>query len=280
MKKRMGAASLVILLSTLNCPSSVQAQWQSKEEFYSENRSTGLQVYYSPEFYAEKDPENNNYREYRYSKTYGKDYYWENYDGGIYSERQFVSRYNALSYYTDNNDDLTDWGQQMGVAGAIAGICCVLICFGVICTQCIVRRRKRQKELKAQKDKAEMEGIEMENESDLDSVDPNESSKGDTDDLAATKIGADDMKKKKKKKSTKAMRQAALDQKAKEGSKSKNDPTVVADFSRDDDSASDNVNGSRREMLANANTVRDDDRAEPVGNKRFDVNQDGAEDLP
>jgi len=56
-----------------------------------------------------------------------------------------------------------------------------------------------------------MEGIEMENESDLDSVDPNESSKGDTDDLAATKIGADDMKKKKKKKSTKAMRQAALD---------------------------------------------------------------------
>lgn len=90
------------------------------------------------------------------------------------------------------------------------------------------------------------------------------------------------MKKKKKKKGTKAMRQAALEKKAKEGSKSKNDPTVVADFSREDDSASDNVNGSRREMLGNADTVRDgdDDKSGPVGNKRFDVNQDGVEDLP
>ena len=51
-------------------------------------------MYYSPAFYAEKDPDNKNYREYRYDKDYGKDYYWENYDGGIYSERQFIARYN------------------------------------------------------------------------------------------------------------------------------------------------------------------------------------------
>ena len=134
------AATLLVLLSLTQ---STKAQWQSNPEFYYENRSTGMQVYYAPEFYAEKDPENQNYREYRYAKAYGKDYYWENYDGGIYSEREFVARYNALTYYTDSNDEITDWGQQMGVAGAIAGVCCVLICAGVICTQCVVRRRKR-----------------------------------------------------------------------------------------------------------------------------------------
>ena len=108
-----------------------------------------------------------------------------------------------------------------------------------------------------------------------------ESSKGDTDDLGATKVAKDG--KKGKKKSTKAKRQEALDKKANEanksGSTSKNDPTVVADFSRED-SASDNPDGSRREMLANADTVRVDKAKGPVGSNRFDVNADGAEELP
>lgn len=126
-----------------------------------------------------------------------------------------------------------------------------------------------------------MEGIENEAVSDGE-----ESSKGDTDDLAATKIAASDegLKKKKKTKggATKKKRQAALAKKAKESSKSKNDPTVVADFSREDDSASDNVNGSRREMLANADSVRGDKdaRVGPVGSKRFNANQDDADNLP
>ena len=86
------AANLLVLLS-LTC-GTIRAQWSTDQEFYNENRSTGLQFYYSPTFYAELDPANKNYREYRYEKNYGKDYYWENYDGGIYSERQFIARYN------------------------------------------------------------------------------------------------------------------------------------------------------------------------------------------
>jgi len=57
-------------------------------------------VYYSPKFYAEIDPANLNYKEYRYDSSYGKDYNWKNYDDGIYSERDFKSRYNQLTYYT------------------------------------------------------------------------------------------------------------------------------------------------------------------------------------
>ena len=113
-------ASLLILLSLSQNP---EAQWQSGEEFYNENRTTGLQVYYSPAFYAEKDPENNNYREYRYDQNYGKDYYWENYDGGIYSEREFVSRYNALTYYTDNNDDFTGGTRTKGKGSNGVHVC-------------------------------------------------------------------------------------------------------------------------------------------------------------
>ena len=59
-------------------------------------------------------------------------------------------------------------------------------------------------------------------------------------------------------------------------SKSKQDPTVVADFSREDES--DNADGSRREMLAQ-DTVRDSNNG-PVGNKRFDANADGADEMP
>ena len=262
-KKRM-AANLLVLLS-LTC-GTIRAQWSTEQEFYNENRSTGLQVYYSPTFYAELDPANKNYREYRYEKNYGKDYYWENYDGDIYSERQFIARYNQLTYYTDNNDDLTDWGQQMGVAGALAGGCCVLICAGVLCTQCIVRRRKRQKELKAQKMLAEMEGIEQKKSNESESDDVGDSSK-EIDDLAKTTD--------KKKKTTKQKRMEALEKKGNEVSKSKNDPTVVADFSRDDESAE----GSRREMMSQSNSVRSSNDG-PVGNKRFDANQDGADELP
>ena len=159
----------------------------------------------------------------------------------------------------------------MGVAGAIAGGCCILICAGVLCTQCIVRRRKRQKELKAAKELAEQEGIEMEKSHESGESDQNESSKGDTDDLGATK----DKKSRKGKKSTKAKRKEALEKK---GMESKNDPTVVADFSRDDD-----ADGSRREMMAQSDTVRADEgeRSGPVGNKRFDVNDDGgASEMP
>ena len=162
----------------------------------------------------------------------------------------------------------------MGVAGAIAGGCCVLICAGVLCTQCIVRRRKRQKELKAAKELAEQEGIEMEKSQDSAESDDDqneESSKGDTDDLGATK----DKKRKSRKKSTKSKRKEALEKK---GMESKNDPTVVADFSRDDVDA----DGSRREMIAQSDTVRADDAENrgPVGNKRFDVNDDGASEMP
>ena len=46
-------------------------------------------------------------------------------------------------------------------AAGIAGGCCILICIGTITAQCVVRRRKRMKELKAQKDLAELEGMEM-----------------------------------------------------------------------------------------------------------------------
>ena len=63
---------------------------------------------------------------------------------------------------------------------------------------------------------------------------------------------------------------------------SKNDPTVVADFSRDDNDAND-ADGSRREMMAQSDTVRADEGAErsaPVGKKRFDANEDGASELP
>ena len=92
--------------------------------------------------------------------------------------------------------------------------------------------------------------------------------------MGATKV------KKDKKKSTKAKRQEALDMKAKDAQISKNDPTVVADFSRED-SASEN-DGSRREMMNQGDTVRadDDERRGPVGNNRFDVNDGGEADLP
>lgn len=120
-----------------------------------------------------------------------------------------------------------------------------------------------------------MEGIEMEG-SDESESDPNLSSKGDTDDLAATK----DVK---KKKSTKSKRKEALEKKAADQSKSKNDPTVVADFSRED-SASDNPDGSRREMLNQADTVRADDEGDerrgPVGSNRFNADDGGADELP
>lgn len=78
---------------------------------YFENRETGMQVYYSPELYVEFDPDNKNYREYTYNDLYGKDYMWKNYDKSIYSEREFIARYDQLTYYTDQNDELRDWGQ-------------------------------------------------------------------------------------------------------------------------------------------------------------------------
>ena len=106
-------------------------------------------MYYSPSFYTESDPENGNYREYTYDDAYGKDYYWKNFDGGIYSEREFKARYNELTYYTDQNDEFTDWGYQMGLAAGIAGGCCVIITAAAVITQCVIRRRRRLKELKA-----------------------------------------------------------------------------------------------------------------------------------
>ena len=117
-----------------------------------------------------------------------------------------------------------------------------------------------------------MEGIEMQKDSDESSSDPNDSSKGDTDDLGATKD--------KRKKSTKKKRKEALEKKQSETLKSKNDPTVVADFSRED-SQGNEADGSRREMINQADSVQPDetDRG-AVGNKRFDANEDGADELP
>lgn len=94
------------------------------------------------------DPDTKNYREYVYHSAYGKDYYWENYDEGIYSERVFVARYDQLTYYTDKNDEFTDWGYQAGLAVGIAVGCCCLIGMGVAMTSCIQRRRKRKREAK------------------------------------------------------------------------------------------------------------------------------------
>ena len=112
-----------------------------------------------------------------------------------------------------------------------------------------------------------MEGIEQKDSNESESEDVGDSSKGEIDDLAKTTD--------KKKKSTKQKRMEALEKKGNEVSKSKNDPTVVADFSRDDESAE----GSRREMMSQSNSVRSSNDG-PVGNKRFDANEDGAEDLP
>ena len=111
-----------------------------------------------------------------------------------------------------------------------------------------------------------MEGIEQKDSNESESEDVGNSSK-EIDDLAKTTD--------KKKKSTKQKRMEALEKKGNEASKSKNDPTVVADFSRDDESAE----GSRREMMSQSNSVRSSNDG-PVGNKRFDANEDGAEDLP
>ena len=133
------------------------------------------------------DPQTKNYKEYRYDTRYGKDYYWENYDGGIYSEREFIARYEQLTYYTDKNDEFTDWGQQMGLAGGLAAACCIVISFGIVFAQCIQRRRKRKAELKARKQLAEMEGINMSKSS-------NDESNSDLTDGNATKDP--DMKKK------------------------------------------------------------------------------------
>ena len=233
--KPLAAISSLIILST------VSAQWQSAEEFYYENRETGLKVYYSPQFYAQLDPKTKNYKEYRYDTRYGKDYYWENYDGGIYSEREFIARYEQLTYFTDKNDEFTDWGQQMGLAGGLAAACCIIICFAVVCSQCIQRRRKRKAELKARKQLAEMEGINMSKSSN--------DSDGNSD--LTDGNGTKDPDMKKKNKTTKQKMKDALSKKQQESmsrsnpfasekaNKSssklkKSDPTVVLDMSDED----------------------------------------------
>ncbi len=99
----------------------------------------------------------------------------------------------------------------MGTAAAIAGICCVLITIGIIFTQCIVRRRKRKKEAKAQKELAELEGIELEGSSDA--IDDQDN----TDD----NVTKDADMKKKKKKGTKEKRKEALKEKAENAQGSK-----------------------------------------------------------
>ena len=262
----MKSTSLIVGLALLG--SQAQAQWQLKPEFYYENRESGQQVYYSPAFYVELEPDSQNYKEYRYDSKYGKDYYWKNFDGGIYSERVFVARYNQLTYYTDSNDEFTDWGQQMGFAAAIAGVCCVLISVGVILTQCVVRRRNRMKELKAKKEIAELEGVDVEKEE-------SSAAKSDSDEI---KTIDPEQKSKSKKMSTKAKRAEALEKKAAEAKSG----TVVADFS-DEDVA--NPDGSQREMLNRDNDAVGD--ASPagkkvVGNERFNLDQEAndAEKLP
>ena len=135
-RKRMAVlpAAVAILSLAGQQDKLVQAQWQAEPEFYFENRSNGLQTYYSRTYYAELDPKTLNFRSYYYDPVFGKDYFWKNYDEGIYSERDFKAQYSALTYYTDQNDEITDWGYQMGLAGGIAGGCCVLIAIGVIST--------------------------------------------------------------------------------------------------------------------------------------------------
>ena len=224
-------AAPVLLLSGVQLGS---AQWQAKQEFYVEHRESGVRTYYSPDLYVELDPASKNYREYRYDLKYGKDYYWQNYDGGIYSEREFVARYNQLTYYTDSNDELRDWGYQMGLAAGIAGGCCVVITIAIVVSQCLIRRRKRKKEQKAQLEMADMEGLGM---------DASENASKDTE-------GEPDLKKKKK--STSDMKNAALEKKSRE---QKMDPTVVVDYDEDDGSFN-MQDGTRREMLSANDSVR------------------------
>ena len=238
----------------------VSGQWQAKQEFYVEHRESGVQTYYSPELYVELDPESKNYREYRYDLKYGKDYYWSNYDGGIFSEREFVARYNQLTYYTDENDELRDWGYQMALAGGIAGACCVTITIAVVFAQCIIRRRQRRKELKAQKELAELEGL---GGMDNDSKNGSEVADKDTD----GNITKEPDTLKKPRKTSKQKKQEALAKKEMELAKA----GVVMDFSADDMQGPqlDDPEGSRREMLSASDTVRPS-KANGVGSSRFD----------
>lgn len=250
MKTKASLIAAVVFAAVL--PSQTVATWQVEPEFYFESRDSGQQMYYSPAFYSEYDSDTKNYREYRYDRSYGKDYYWKNYDGGIFSERTFIAKNNQLTYYTDQNDEFTDWGQQLAVAASLAGACCVVISCAVIVTQCVVRRRKRMRELKARKAMAEMEGVDMSVASDA---------KDDTDDPE-----------KKGKKSTKEMREYALDKKAK-------DNTGLADLTEGD------KEGSRREMMSDfrVQAIDDDNMSRSgttrgkVGNNRFDLDQQAAD---
>ena len=94
----------------------------------------------------------------------------------------------------------------MGVAGGLAAACCILIAFGVVFSQCIIRRRKRKAEMKARKQLAEMEGVNVSKSSD-------ENDNSDLTDGNATKDP--DMKKKnmKKGKDTKKKMKEALSKK-------------------------------------------------------------------
>ena len=134
-----------------------EAQWDAQRTIYVEDRESGVQTYWSPELYVELDPETQNYREYRYDLIYGKDYYWRNYDDGVYSEREFEARYNQINYYTDKQDPVRNWGMKMAIGTGIAAGFCAVISLSIILTQCIIRKRELKKKLNAQRELLEME---------------------------------------------------------------------------------------------------------------------------
>ena len=139
--KLLSSAAVLISNSEL-----VSGQWDREASLYYENRDTGHHFYESEELYADFDPESGNYKEYRYDRRYGRDYYWKLYDDGFYSERKFEARYHEVTYFTDKDDELVYWVTHFGLfCGVSAGICC-LIALAVILTQGIGKVRKRKRE--------------------------------------------------------------------------------------------------------------------------------------
>ena len=259
---------LVVMPSLLFLTEPVTAQWSAKQEFYVEHRESGVQTYYSPELYVEIDPKSQNYREYRYDLKYGKDYYWKNYDGAIFSEREFTARYNQLSYYTDSNDELKEWGMQMGVAAAIAAGCCFTITICIVFAQCIIIRRQRKRELKTMKELAEMEG--------LGGIEAYE----DTEDNITKEAVAAANKGKKQRMKTNPKKEEAL---KKIAIKEVGEPIVVVDFSRDNIDIEEHIDGSRREMLSGNDSVgpaSTSRKASVIGNSRLDPEENREKDVP
>ena len=152
-------AKLLVLPITLSIARFIPP-WQQDTEYYREDHITGLETYYTPEFYAQYDPKTKNYKEYRYDRIYGKDYYWINYDNDVYHSREFKARYDSIDYYTSHNEELWGWFDHMATIAGFSGGICFFIALCVIFAQCIRRRRKRMTAMRTQKRLTELDQVE------------------------------------------------------------------------------------------------------------------------